>query len=194
MPAVTAKDLRKPLVIMINNGFDKRKNVGTGIEAFQLFRKKYPLAELHLYGNSYEQNGEAERWAKANGYNENVFYKGYFDFAALMKHLETYTLMVHPSLEETFGNTLTESMALGVPVVAGEKSGSVPWVIGPAQQGGLLANIHEPVSIAQAMEKIISDKSTYDGFVTSARKEAYSRFSSGKVMEDYISLYKEISH
>ncbi|MFT3703315.1 MAG: glycosyltransferase family 4 protein [Agriterribacter sp.] len=192
IPAVTVKNLQQPLVIMINNGFDKRKNVGLGIKAFQLFRKKYPLAELHLYGKSYEGGGEAFRWAKINGCNENVFYEGYADFTNLMQHLEKYTLMVHPSIEETFGNTLTESMALGVPVVAGEKSGSVPWVIGVEQKGGLLANIHQPDAIAQAMEKIVSDQNTYNNFVQSAKEEAHSRFSSQKVMEDYINFYKEV--
>lgn len=189
-----SKDLRKPLIIMINNGFDKRKNVGNGIAAFQLFRKKYPLAELHLYGKSYEPDGEAEKWAKEKGLAENVFCKGYLDFTGLMNALEKYTMMVHPSIEETFGNTLTESMALGVPVVGGKKSGSVPWVIGEEQNGGLLADINDPSSIAGAMEKIISDQTTYQKFVESARKESRDRFSSQKVMDDYIKLYHDVSY
>ena len=187
-----SKNLQKPLIIMINNGFDKRKNVGTGIEAFQLFRKKYPQAELHLYGNSYEVEGEAAQWAASKGLDEQVYYMGYLDFAGLMKSLEKYTMMVRPSIEETFGNTLTESMAVGVPVVGGERSGSVPWVIGEAQNGGLLADISSPSSIAAAMEKIIQDQATYQRFVAFAKKEASDRFSSQKVMDDYIRLYKDV--
>ena len=183
------KDLRYPKIIMINNGFDNRKNVKVAIEAFQLLRIDFPLAELHLYGHSYEPDGEANIWASSQCLNENVYYKGYGPFLELMDELRTFTMLVHPSREETFGNILTESMALGVPVIGGINSGAVPWVIGTEQKGGLLVDINSKFEICTAMANLISSQHTYEQYSFYARKQAQDNFSVEKVIELYTELY-----
>ena len=47
-------------IIMINNGWDKRKNVKTALRSFKIFRDKIPGAELHLFGEGYGPDGPAE--------------------------------------------------------------------------------------------------------------------------------------
>jgi len=186
---IQTKNLNKPMIIMINNGFDNRKNVGNGILAFQLFRKNYPLAELHLYGNGFDEKGEGHAWAQKNSCDENVFFRGYKDFVGLMNDLSKFTMLVHPSKEETFGNIITESMALGVPVIGGSQSGSIPWVIGKEQTGGILVDINNPLDICSAMMKIISSKRDYEEYVNNARSHAFNNFSAQKVVRHYSSLY-----
>ncbi|TDO19023.1 glycosyltransferase family 4 protein [Pedobacter duraquae] len=182
-------DLQSPKIIMINNGFDDRKNVTSGLLAFQLFRNKYPNAELHLFGNGYDIEGAAYAWATSKNLNENVYYRGYMSFVNLMEELSSFTLLVHPSREETFGNILTESMALGVPVIGGINSGSVPWVIGLDQTGGLLVDIEDPKKIFEGMERIVENESKYSDFRVSARRQAFDNFSAHNVVNLYSELY-----
>jgi len=57
------------------------------------------------------------------------------------------------SFDEGFGLAVLEAMTLGVPVVAADR-GSLPEVLGGA---GLLVNPDQPVSIAQAIDRLVSD-------------------------------------
>jgi glycosyltransferase involved in cell wall biosynthesis len=187
---VPNKDLKNPTIIMINNGFDDRKNIKTGIAGFQLFRKTYPTAELHLFGHGYRKGEIAEDWAVKTGLAENVRFMGYRNFDDLMDELSRYTMLVHPSKEETFGNILTESMGLGVPVVGGKYSGAVPWVIGSDERGGVLVNVDHAQEIADGMLKIISSQDVYNNYALGARKQAKENFSVDKVVQEYIALYE----
>lgn len=186
------KDLKNPKIIMINNGFDDRKNVTTGIRAFQIFRQTYPSAELHLFGHGYKEGEIAQAWADEKGMSENVRFMGYRNFTDLMMELREYTMLVHPSKEETFGNILTESMGLGVPVVGGESSGAVPWVIGENQEGGVLVNINDANDLAAGMLKLISDPAQYEVYCEKARIQSRDNFSVSKVVGAYIKLYQDV--
>jgi glycosyltransferase involved in cell wall biosynthesis len=188
-PIIMNKDLKKPIVIMINNGFDARKNVGNGLLAFQKFRESYPAAVLHLYGHGYEVGGLAHNWATKNNLSEAVTYMGYKGFDELIGALRMGSMLLHPSKEETFGNILTESMALGVPVIGGIESGAVPWVIGKKQTGGVLVNVNCPDDINRGMLKIFANVETYNCYTLNARKHAKEYFSSKPVVEAYLKLY-----
>src|SRR5690606_17254847 len=151
-------------IVMINNGFGGRKNVGVGIKAFQIFRVKYPNASLHLYGAGFAENGEAHKWIKENGLNTNVYLHGVKDFKQLMGDLSQYHLLLHTAHEETFGNILSEAMSQGIPVIGGNKSGAVPWVIGDNNFAGILTDITSPDEVAEAIGEILKDETTYTKF------------------------------
>jgi glycosyltransferase involved in cell wall biosynthesis len=189
LPIAQSRDLARPKIAMINNGFGKRKNAENGIRAFQIFRKSRPLAELHLYGIDYEENGVAHNWAKNNNCFQKVFFHGKMEFVDLMYELKEFTLLLHPSREETFGNTLIESMAVGTPVVGGKRSGAVPWVIGEDQKAGILADVDNPESMAHAISKVLSDNARYLIYCRNARRRAYENFSSEKVVNKYERMY-----
>lgn len=188
---VKNKDLSNPKIIMINNGFDDRKNVKTGIKAFQKFRLHYPSAELHLYGNKYDEGNLASTWANEKHLADHIKFMGYMNFKDLMLTLRNYTMLVHPSKEETFGNILTESMGLGVPVVGGKNSGAVAWVIGEKEEGGVLVDVNDDEEIKNGMLKLISDQATYDLYAERARIHAQENFSVNKVLNAYIALYEQ---
>ena len=52
------RDMSKDIkIIMINNGFNKFKNVEAGLYAFKQFNLKYPTSSLHLFGSQMKKNG-----------------------------------------------------------------------------------------------------------------------------------------
>jgi glycosyltransferase involved in cell wall biosynthesis len=64
------------------------------------------------------------------------------------------TIFVHPSFLETFGHTLVESMAAGVPVIAAD-SPAIPEILGGA---GLLFDPRNPAELAGKMTRVLEDK------------------------------------
>lgn len=58
-------------------------------------------------------------------------------------------VLIHASLEESFGAVLAEAQAIGLPVVAG----AVSWVVGEA---GCLVDVTQPESIATALQRFLT--------------------------------------
>ena len=84
---------------------------------------------------------------------------------------------------------LIEAMAMGVPVVAGEKSGGVPWVL--KDGGGLLVNVTDVKSIINGLLEL-SVPRQYVKFALAARNIALNRFTQKVILDVYINELKKI--
>ncbi len=180
---------RIPKIVMINNGFQKRKNVEVGMKALQIIRKQLPDASLHLYGYGFEVNGTAHHWALSQGVEENIYFHGQVDFVELINTLSTFNVLVHTAKEETFGNILAEAMVQGIPVVGGKSSGAVPEVIGENGKAGYLVDIMSEEKVAEAILNILSTEEKYNQFSENARAEAELKFKAEKVVTAYEEVY-----
>lgn len=177
-------------IALINNGFTKLKNVIKGIESFCLYQEYNPDAELHLYGSGHNMHGDAYQWCEKNAIDlKQIIFHGEVPFSVLMKELSTMDIFLHPSLEESFGMVLVEAMAMGIPVVAGGKSGGPEWIL--KDGGGILVDITDSESILSALIRL-SDRDTYWDCSKKARKIAFNRFSEQLVFEMYLEAYAEI--
>ncbi len=179
-----------PTIVSINNGFDKRKNVHRLFEAFFEIKKSILDARLVLIGGGYEKDGSAATWARSNGLiSDDIEFIGPLGYGAAMKVLSQATVMIHPSIEESFGNTLVEAMCLGVPVIAGEKSGAVPWVLNFGD-AGLLVDINNAESIARSATAILNDKSTREHYSKAGRSHVFETFHPDRVVKDHVEVYQ----
>jgi len=181
-------DPARPRIAMVLNGWGRRKNAEPALRAFALLRQRIPGAELHVMGSDFGPGERAESWARARGLAEGVHFLGSLPYQSLMAHLAESDLLLHPSLEETFGMSIAEAMALGVPVVGGEKSGAVPWVIGEA---GVTTNVTSPAATSKAMQSVLDDHSLHTRLANGARRTSHERFGSEAVMHGYESLYTQ---
>ncbi|MEO6327575.1 MAG: glycosyltransferase family 4 protein [Ginsengibacter sp.] len=181
-----------PKIVMINNGFQKRKNVEVGIRAFQIIRKQFPSSTLHLYGYHFEMNGPAYDWALSQNLLENIIFHGLVNFKELMNVLWHYNILVHTAREETFGNILAEAMAQGIPVIGGDKSGAVPEVVGENGKAGFLVDINSEEKVAEAVLKIFSNEKVYNQFSKNAREEAIAKFKAADVVTAYEKIYNNL--
>lgn len=176
-------------IAMINNGFSTRKNVEKGIMAYQLLKQNFPTVELHLYGSGHGNQEAAYNWCVNNNTpTNNIFFHGEIPFKRLMTELATMDLFLHTALEESFGMVLVEAMAMGVPVVAGDKSGGPQWIL--EDGGGVLVDINNPVKIAEGIKLILSEN--YLEYSKSARAIALKRFSEDVVVKMYLEEYDKI--
>jgi len=142
-----------PKIVMINNGWDQRKNVSKAIDAFVLFQQDYPLAELYLYGNGYGKNGPAQHYAKQTGANR-IHFMGKVSQAEVLSSLDDAHIFLHSSLEESQGVVLLEAMSRGVPCIGGDKSGAVPWVI---NNQDLLTDVSSARAMSDKMKGLLNE-------------------------------------
>lgn len=100
------------------------------------------------------------------------------------------TMMVHPSFEETFGNTLIEALACGTPVIGGSASGAVPWVLDHGNFG-YLCDIASPLDIADTMRHVVEhyDEAKEKGLA--GREKCKTTYSVSSVANEYLKLFKD---
>lgn len=169
---------------------DKRKNIITLLDAYQMIRKKHPKCVLSLIGQCFSLKDPIVRRLKENGKLEGVKLMGAIPHEEVIEYLRSVDLMIHPSLEETFGNTLIEAMATGCPVLGGEKSGAVPYVL-DFGKAGYLCDVTSSESISEKVDEIINNP--YERRVIShyAQSRCANEYSSKIIAQKYIELFNK---
>ena len=169
---------------------DKRKNVFILISAFKEFHLANPSSILYLIGPKFtEDNSVIQEW-KAKGYLNGVILKGKMSHSDVIDLLQSVSLLVHPSIEETFGNTLIEAMACGCPVLGGVYSGAVPYVLDHGN-AGYLCDMNDKESIIRAMKHILLSGEGVEEKIAYAKKFCKTNFSSVKIAQEYINLFSK---
>ncbi len=90
----------------------------------------------------------------------------------LAAHYAAMDIFVHFGTEETFGQTIQEAMAAGIPVVAPNQGGTATLV--QHDKTGLLVDPFAPGSYVEAVEKLLSSQ-LRESFGFSARSEVLGR-------------------
>ena len=98
-------------------------------------------------------------------------------------------VMIVPSLQEAFGQTASESMACGTPVVAFATTGLLDII--EHETNGYLAKPFETDDLACGIEWVLNTPD-YDELCVNARKKVLRDFDSAVVGNRYIELYEDI--
>ncbi len=99
-------------------------------------------------------------------------------------------VFVIPSLQESFGQTVTESMACGTPVV-GFASGGIPDMVRPGQTGWL-ATTGDTESLRDAIFASLSDNGARIAMAVNCRRIAVEEYSMAVQSAAYLKLYETL--
>ena len=88
-----------------------------------------------------------------NGLEDRVEFLGSLPHADLIKHYEQATIVVNPSLSETFGIACVEAMAMGKPIIA-TRVGGMKEIVEDGHTG-YLVEAEAPGELADAMSKAL---------------------------------------
>jgi glycosyltransferase involved in cell wall biosynthesis len=99
-------------------------------------------------------------------------------------------LMIVPSIQESFGQTASESFACGTPVVAFKTSGLKDII--DHKLNGFLADPFDSDHLASGIKWVLSDSSRLKGLGIEARKKAVNRFGIDKYVDEYLKIYESI--
>ena len=126
VPALDAGKAAKtlmPTAICVANP-SRLKNVLVLARAFRGVRRHVPGARLRLVGSGMAESDPYAQMLAAQGLTDGIDFLGSLDRTELAVEVASAWCLVHPSLEESFGNTLVEALVLGTPVIGGR--GRVP--------------------------------------------------------------------
>jgi glycosyltransferase involved in cell wall biosynthesis len=179
-----------PVLLAINIGFHKHKNVAALIKAFAEVRRTTPRATLRLVGADYGPGEAAEQFARGRHLSDGINFVGQLDRDGVLAELAGATIFVHPSLEESFGLVLIEAMSQKVPVIGGQQAGAVPWILDEGR-AGYLAAVEDPAQLAKAIETALHDPDL------ATRAEAgwqrvRTEFTADKMVERYVEHYNVV--
>ncbi|WP_351233390.1 glycosyltransferase family 4 protein [Streptomyces sp. NPDC002133] len=182
-----------PVFASALRGWGRLKN-GTGLlQAFRIVRETLPAARLLVFGDGFGPGGPAEKWANEQGLREGVEFIGPTDHAMMLQRLAREAdVLVHPSRVECFPLTILEAMAIGVPVVAGARSGGVPWVLNGGL-AGVLTDIGDPATLALSMTALFRDHERRALLAERARKHVADNFQLQDVARAYIDWFGKVS-
>lgn len=178
-------------IVSISMGFTKRKGVPTSLEAFAILRKKFPDLQYHLIGVGMEPGGEAHQYAIDRNLTDGVNFLGPLPFDELLRQVAQAKVLVHASVEESFGMAVLEAMVVGTPVVGGKKSGFIPHLLNKGK-AGILCDITNPGSIASAAEYLLTDEAFARKITEKAAVFAKRNFSEEVVVDKLIKYMQEV--
>jgi glycosyltransferase involved in cell wall biosynthesis len=174
------------------NGWGHLKNAETAIRAFAIVRAQMPSARMLMFGKGYGVGEVAQMWARQKGLDASIEFRGAQPYESMLEQLATEVdVLVHPSREESFCMVIAEAMALRVPVVAGSRSGAVPWIL---DQGtaGLLVDVRSQAQVAREMVALGRDPEYRRRVATVGWELASQRYTMGLVADQYVRCYQEI--
>ena len=99
-------------------------------------------------------------------------------------------LFVFPSHEEPLGSSLLVAMAHGLPVVAFARGG-VPEVVEDGKNGLLVKEL-DPVALAAAIKRLLSDPAEARRLGEAARETISARFSADRMVDATLQVYERL--
>lgn len=148
---------------------DANKDQSSLIEAFSShFKGKQ--ASLRIGGTG-PLGGHLKKLAQRLGVENQVAFLGYLDRPSVMLEMQAADCFVLPSLYESFGVVLIESLACGTPVISTFCGGAEDIV---NEKNGLLVATRDPAALGSAMVQMAQANSRYQADVL--REECRTRF------------------
>lgn len=146
-----------------------------------------PKPRLILVGDG-ALRAELMTLAAALGIRDRVDFLGYQ--ANPYPWLARSDLYVQPSLEEGFGISVLEAMALGRPVVA-SNVGGLPEVV-KDEQTGLLVAARQPHALGEALTRLLHDAELRDRLGAAGRAQVRARFDVRLTAARYGDTYRQL--
>jgi len=188
-----------PLVAVLGR-ISRRKGLEDFIAAAAIVAPRFPAARFLVIGEpSFTSRGreivvdrtyekELARLAESLGVQSRVIFTGFRpDVQQILPELAVSVL---PSLSEGLSNTLLESMAAGVPVVA-TRVGGTPEVV-QHSENGLLVPPADHAALAEAICRLLDTPDFAAQLGSAARRRIIERYSMPLLVENTSRIYEGV--
>jgi len=188
-----------PLVAVLGR-ISGRKGLEDFIAAASIVVSRFPSARFLIIGEpSFSSRGqqihvdetytnELKALAERHGVKDRVIFTGFrSDVARILQEL---TVSVLPSLSEGLSNTLLESMAAGVPVVATRVGGTAEVI--RDSENGLLVPPSDPEALAESISRLLHAPEFAARLAAAGRQRIIDRYSMARLIEDTSRFYESI--
>lgn len=141
-------------------------------------------AHLWLIGDG-EERADLEARVTAAKLEHRVRFLGWQDDPGPL--VVAADALVMPSRHEPLGNVILEGWALGVPVVSARAEGPL-WMMTDGEDG-LLTDIGDVAQLADALNRLATDRALGQRLVEGGRATLAARFSEEAIVDAYLDLF-----
>lgn len=166
---------------------DPRNGLETLIDSFPHVLKEVPEARLLVLGDGPLRPVYEER--AAGLLNQKIFFEGQIN-EDRPDYFATSRVFCYPATKASFGITLLEAMAAGVPVVATDNKGFKDMI--QHGENGLLVKQEDPVDLAQGIVRVLKDKELEKRLIEKGSEMA-DQFSWSHVTDRILDFYNQTS-
>jgi glycosyltransferase involved in cell wall biosynthesis len=121
---------------------------------------------------------------------ERVTFAGLVAHSDLPEYYANADIYVNPSFYESFGMSIIEAMAAGLPVVA-TRVGAVPDLISDGHNG-LLVDAANPSAIADAVSSLFNNARLRNSMASAAREMVRKQFSYELICSALLQMYRDV--
>jgi len=167
----------------------RQKDLGTLIRAFHRVHQKYNELDLAIIGEGPEKTNLQDLIRKLD-LKKEVYLYDLMSQEKLNEYYNTCDMIVLPSIGEGFGLVLVEGQLCNKPVI-GVNSGGITDII-EHEKTGLLFPPEDFVSLASAMERILSDENLASRLSEAGHQSAQVKFSQEAFLQKYLEVLEWI--
>jgi len=174
-----------PVLVHVSN-FRPVKRPVDCVEIFARVLKK-TKARLVMVGDGSERTNCIHR-ARCLGIADQCIFVG--KQARIVDYLCASDILLLPSEQESFGLAALEAMACELPIIA-SRVGGLPEVVDDGETG-FLSPVGDVDKMADDAVRLLTDKKLRRQMGRRARESAISRYSTDKIIPQYIEFYERI--
>ena len=182
---------RVPLrpVFFANRLLERLYNVPCILRAYRILQDRYPEAELVIAGHG-DQRGYLENYARELALR-NVTFAGKVSQERMAQLYNEADIYLNSPDTDNMPGSLLECYASGLPVVT-TNAGGIPYIL-EHEKTGLMVPLNDHESLAREAVRLIEDSGLAKKLIANARL-AVTKYSSERVVSEWVSLYKELLH
>ncbi len=160
------------------------------LEACSLLKDKNIHFKLVLIATNPVSESVLFQLHQLNIENEVTIVKGLAQ-AELFKFMQTFDMLILPSLEEGIANVVLEAMAIGLPVIS-TNCGGMSEVVKPKETGWLVP-VREPVALAEAIIDVSQTSESDVQYITHhAHLLVKEEFNAENSIKEFVALYQSV--
>ena len=180
----------KPIVIGIIKSIEPHNGIEFLIDAFNiLIKKKINNIKLNIVGTGSIEN-RLRKMVKVSKLEDKVNFFGHVPHNKILPHYQNLSIFVCPSLRESFGVSVIEASASGLPVIANNVGGLKEVV--QHKKTGYLLDTTNPEKLAEYLEKLISDDNLRFNLGQNGRDFVKQKFNWNANVKKMLTTYKDI--
>jgi glycosyltransferase involved in cell wall biosynthesis len=215
--ALPCKDTESQRLLYVGR-VSPEKGVHTLLQAFKIVAARFPRAHLDLVGGRgampmrllvslsddplvraldrfYGPDGSSDYPERLDalvrdaGLEDRVTFHSYLPHREIISYYQRADVVVNPSLSETFGISIVEAMACGVPVVGTRIGGMLDTIV---EEVGRAVAPEDPEGLAQAMCEILDDRALARRMGAAGRLRAATHFTWKARANRLLDVYRRV--
>ena len=168
---------------------EHEKGIDILLKSFANALQKFPDLKLHLIGEGNYMD-LSKKLCKELDVNNNVTFFGWKEKHEIQKIMSNCDLCVLPSRIESFGLTIAEAMAAGIPVIS-TKAGAIPEIMKDGETGVLVPS-EDIEAFRKAIIYALENRDKMQNRAKAAQEKAKKDFSWDSAAKKHIEIYKSL--